>query len=176
MKRTLLATALTVVLASALAPAFAADPVCRKGTIEMAGIKQPLLGFAWDGKPVPLSKGIMFETLLDRRSGDKDFVALVAPESCSVWKAAAGVEGLIQLRFQNRSGQALVLGDGNAVVKVESCNASATRLVVRVDQSFNIGMPPAESFSRGRRLILHLDRLQVVDQSVDLDLDHRLVL
>ena len=142
MKRTLLATALTVLLASALAPAFASDPVCRKGTIEMGEIKQPILAFAWEGQPAPLSKGIMFETLLDRRSGDNDFVALVAPESCSVWKAAAGVEGLIKLRFHNQSGQALVLGDGNAVVKVESCNASATRLVIRVAKSFNIGMPP----------------------------------
>lgn len=85
----------------------------------------------------------MFETLLDRGANDNEFVALVAPESCSVWKAPANVEGRIELRFFDGDGKALVLGDGNALARVESCDEKATRLMVRVDKSFNIGMPPS---------------------------------
>lgn len=85
MKRIAAATATLVSLAMALAPVAASDSVCRKGEIEFGGTKAPILAFAWEEKPAPLSKGIMFETLMDRPTGDSDFVSVVGGASCDAW-------------------------------------------------------------------------------------------
>jgi len=144
MKRLLLSAAMFALLGSSFAPTpMSASETCRKGTIEFQGIKEALVGFAWEGAPKPLARGIMFETLLDRPSGDKELKAVVSAESCSSWEdAAEGGAKRLKLRFLDSNGLMLVLGDGNAVVSAVSCGTKGTTLVIRVADSFNIGMPP----------------------------------
>ena len=129
---------LTTALASS------SDTVCHKGGIEFGGIKQPILGFAWDGQPGPLSKGIMFETLMDRSSGDTDFVAIVSPESCSTWQDAASAgKKPMKLSFYDKGNQAAGLAQGSAEIVEARCEGSVKSIVVKVGSSFNIGMPPS---------------------------------
>jgi hypothetical protein len=124
--------------------ASSSDTVCHKGSIEFGGIKQPILGFAWDGQPDPLSKGIMFETLMDRSSGDTDFVAIVSPESCTNWQSAIN-DGKkpTKISFYDKNNKAAGIAQGGAEIVEARCDGSVKAIVVKVGSSFNLGMPPS---------------------------------
>lgn len=121
-------------------PASAGVVVCQSGAIDFGGHEQPLLAFAWEGEPKPLERGIMFETLLDRSEGDRTLAVVTSADSCSRWKAVGGEQKKLRLRFEAAEGDALVLGDGNAVVGKVRCESSGTYVELRVDEYYKIGM------------------------------------
>ena len=133
-----------VALVPLAAPASASDSICHKATIEYGSMKQPILGFSWDGQPGPLAKGIMFETLMDRTSGDNDFVAIVDPESCASWQDAVG-GGMrpTTVSFYSKGNKAAGFAQGGAEIVNANCDATVKTIVVKVGSSFNIGMPPS---------------------------------
>lgn len=144
-RRLLVLSAITLLICSSSPPSSAsstASKVSREGTILFGGHEEAILGFAWDGEPQPLSRGIEAKELVARRQGDRTLIVMVAASSCSTWQAEVdgGSTKRLRMRFADSSGKALVLGDGNAIAGAVGCVNQGTKIAFEVPEIYHIGM------------------------------------